>query len=53
MYGSGEIYGYESFDEVGLTPSVSAKHMQFLSVFVARDLEGMSSDGILGLAPSN
>jgi hypothetical protein len=55
-YGSGEVVGYVVSDTVeveGISNSVgnNAATMRFLSVFNAKDLEDLKSDGVLGFAP--
>lgn len=56
QYGGGSVWGYKSMDMVCLDSDDSGTcfpNYSFLSVFEAKDLEGLQSDGILGLAPSS
>ena len=66
-YGMGEVKGYVVNDHIALGKrdylhtqellpdymkrSSTAENVNFLSVFFAKDLEGLQSDGLLGLSP--
>ena len=54
-YGIGKVYGYEYSENIYLPsaqgqPSIGAK-MNFLGIFKANDIEGIRSDGLIGLSP--
>lgn len=57
-YGKGTVYGYDSADQVCITPhgrignGCMADYL-FKSVVGQRDLEGLAGAGIIGLAPSS
>ncbi|CDW80046.1 pepsinogen a [Stylonychia lemnae] len=54
-YGTGQVRGYLSQDQVCLQKNLSSclQEFQFLSVFETYELGGLKSDGVIGLAPSS
>jgi hypothetical protein len=55
MYGIGYIEGYIAQDQIALFPDFDKRagdRIPFLSVHYASGLEGLVSDGLLGLAPA-
>ena len=52
-YGSGHIWGYRSRDQVCLSPTSDqcVDGMAFIATINQQGLSGMTSDGIVGLAP--
>jgi hypothetical protein len=56
-YGWGYLEGHISKDQVTLSPRPAsdkdiARQIDFLNVFHAKDLAGIVSDGLLGMAPA-
>jgi hypothetical protein len=55
QYGGGSVWGYKSRDKICLQKNLAQSclnNYDFLTVFSTKDLSGLQSDGILGLAPS-
>ena len=50
-YGSGDAYGYVSFDQVCLTPESCSTEFSFLNVAEQSGLGSLDGSGIVGMAP--
>jgi len=50
-YGSGDVYGYNSFDTVCIKPGSCADDFSFVAVGSQDGLDALASSGILGLSP--
>tara|TARA_B110000285_G_C14943056_1_gene522990 strand:+ start:404 stop:721 length:318 start_codon:yes stop_codon:yes gene_type:complete len=50
-YGTGSVYGYDSFDQVCISETVCAKEFSFLSVMHQSGLSNLECSGIIGLSP--
>lgn len=53
FYGKGYVKGRVANDDIGVTADQrsTARQVNFLSVFEAKDLSSLISDGLLGLSP--
>ena len=52
-YGSGDAYGFNSFDQVCLTQTACAQNFSFLTVGMQKGLSSLSSSGIIGLSSND
>jgi len=51
-YGSGDVYGYNSFDQVCITKEFCAHNFSFLIVNAQKNLYSLESSGIIGMSPN-
>ena len=52
-YGSGDVYGYNSFDKVCLKPLFCDPNFSFYSIVYQSNLEVLAASGILGMSPKD
>jgi hypothetical protein len=51
-YGSGDVYGYNAFDQVCITKEFCAPNFSFLIVNAQKNLYSLESSGIIGMSPN-
>jgi hypothetical protein len=51
-YGTGDVYGYESFDQVCISPSICTSQFSFLAVNYQNGLDSLMGSGIIGMSPT-
>lgn len=51
-YGSGDVYGYNSYDQVCLKPDVCVDNFSFLTVSHNRGLNDLMCSSLIGLSPN-
>lgn len=52
-YGSGDVYGYNSYDQVCIAPNSCAQNFSFATIGMQTNLESLQASGLVGLSPNN